>query len=81
MGKQLTTDFHSDLKALRDKYPTHYIEAWTPDDYQLVCVNAELTEADHIDIAIALYEGFDATVGTTWDRIEIAVATAGGNND
>jgi hypothetical protein len=73
--------FHADLRALREKYPMVYLEAWTPDDF----VNNDFDEEDedgdftpksvdwnhhlHEITADNLRRHFDAEIGTNWDRI------------
>lgn len=79
MSKKTKTNpavtFHTDLQALRAKYPMVYLEAWTPDDFVVyedgdgspepVDWNdpAHLTTADNLD------RHFDANYGTNWDRV------------
>ena len=70
--------FYKDLKALQSKYPMCYIEAWTPEDYDSVDADydddkeieeADWNDQDHIGTTNALYDSFDANIGTNWDRI------------
>ena len=71
-------NFYKELKALQSKYPMCYIEAWTPEDYDSVDADydddkeieeADWNDQDHIGTTNALYDSFDANIGTNWDRI------------
>ena len=56
--------FREALDKLRKKFPMCYIEAWTPEDFQ-----TEWNSDDSLRVAGALEDGFDANIGTHWDRI------------
>jgi hypothetical protein len=71
--------FYEELKALQQKYPMCYIEAWTPEDYVSTDVDydndEDLEEAnwnglDHVLTTNKLYNSFNANYGTNWDRIK-----------
>jgi hypothetical protein len=70
--------FHTELQALRDKYPTHYIEGWTPDDFVSVLEEGSLPPSSKSwygfteRVSQLLYDGFDANTGTHWERIQQA---------
>jgi hypothetical protein len=76
--------FYEELKALQEKYPMCYIEAWTPEDY--VSADADYdedsdpeetdwNELNHVLTTNSLYNNFDANYGTNWDRIRGSVPT------
>ena len=71
-------NFYKELKAMQEKYPMCYIEAWTPEDYDSVDADydndeveteADWNDQDHIGTTTSLYNSFDANYGTNWDRI------------
>ncbi len=73
--KQIPSEesFYRDLKELRTKYPMCYIEAWTPEDFDM-----ERGEGDSTNwgqriwtrVASRLSHEFDAERGTNWARVE-----------
>lgn len=76
--KMQMKNFWKELKAMQEKYPMCYIEAWTPEDYDSVDadydedekeVEANWDDDSHIKTTNSLYHSFDANYGTNWDRI------------
>ena len=80
-----TEQFHNDLKKLQKKYPSVYLEAWTPEDFALVIADIENDSFDgdceaalikYMDIAEDPYianrlsRTFDANYGTNWDQLK-----------
>jgi hypothetical protein len=77
-------EFYQDLKALQEKYPMCYVEAWTPEDYVSTDVDydedsdpeeTDWNELKHVLTTNSLYNNFDANYGTNWDRIRGSVPT------
>lgn len=75
--------FYRELKEFRARYPMCYLEAWTPEDFDLD-ENGE--PKDDVDwgarkwkrVASRLGHEFDAGVGTNWDRVgEVSKRLAG----
>jgi Ni,Fe-hydrogenase III component G len=64
--------FNEELNELREKYPDHVIEAWTPDDIRDT-IETEITEEDIATIVGRLYDNYDANVGINWDVIRNSV--------
>jgi hypothetical protein len=62
--------FLRELAALREAYPMCYVEAWTPDDYG---DGMKWNDPAARGVAECLYAGFDANVGTNWDRVDRGV--------
>lgn len=66
--------FYDDLKELRAKYPMCYLEAWTPEDFDLDENGEPKDEVDWKSrvwkrVAARLGHEFDASVGTNWERV------------
>lgn len=66
--------FYKDLKAFRASYPMCYIEAWTPEDFDLDKDGEPKDDTDWKSrlwtrIASRLSHEFDASVGTNWARV------------
>lgn len=72
--------FDNAICDLRSKYPDFYIEYWSPTDVMSaindgnIYVPSSISEDDLCQQVIdLLYEGFDASVGTQWQAIEMAI--------
>ena len=52
-SKSTATDFFKELNALRQRYPMCYVEAWTPDDFEVTLGSTKLTNEKHLHYLIA----------------------------
>lgn len=68
-------NFYDDLNEFREKYPSCYIEAWTPEDFVSVINKDKEIKQEEIDwnewtdVADRLYDTFDANHGTNWHKV------------
>lgn len=53
ISKTTATQFFHDLNVLRSKYPMCYVEAWTPDDFEVTLGSTKLTNEKHLHYLIA----------------------------
>lgn len=64
-------EFYNDLAELQNKYPSCYIEAWTPEDFVKI-IKKEECDTDWnkwIPVAQKLYDTFDGNQGTNWHKV------------
>lgn len=52
-SKSVATEFFKELDALRNKYPMCYVEAWTPDDFEVSLGSIKLTNEKHLHYIVA----------------------------
>ena len=52
-SKSIATEFFKELDALRNKYPMCYVEAWTPDDFDIAVGSITLTNEKHFHYMVA----------------------------
>jgi hypothetical protein len=64
-------EFYDDLAELQNKYPSCYIEAWTPEDFVKIIKKeeSEINWNDYIPVAQKLYDTFDGNQGTNWHKV------------
>jgi hypothetical protein len=60
--------FSGELKALQDKYPDHFIDAWIPEDFQMM-TDKHLSADDCKKVAAWCYDCVDANTGMNWQTI------------
>lgn len=70
-----SSTFYQELKEFRKRYPMCYLEAWTPEDFDLDDSGSPKDEADWTArrwkrVASRLGHEFDASVGTNWVRVK-----------
>lgn len=71
--------FDNAICDLRSKYPDFYVEYWSPTDVMSAInwpdsVPSSICEVDLCQQVIdLLYTRFDASVGTQWESIEMAI--------
>ena len=51
-SKTTAVEFFRELNALKDKYPMCYVEAWTPDDFEVTLGSTKLTNEKHLHYII-----------------------------
>lgn len=79
-----SSTFYAEFKEFRTKYPMCYLEAWTPEDFDVDGNGEPKEEVDWNErrwrrIAARLGHEFDASIGTNWDRVgEVAQRLSGG---
>jgi len=71
--------FEEEVRALRAKYPTHYISYWHPDDYDASLAGRDIPpcyddrESFYEAVTDRLQQTFDASVGVSWETVDQAV--------
>jgi len=65
-----STEFYNKLNELKEEYPEVYIEAFTPDDFNLAW---DIDYDRCCDLVAILYKDFDENWRKNWDRVDAIV--------
>lgn len=64
----MNTKFSDKLDELKNEFPDHYIEVWTPEDFKEYF--NEITKEQCVEVVNTLKKDYDANSGTTVDLVE-----------